>query len=85
MLETQYYFKDLPQLLEERAKEKNEKILEQIFIRLATNQRAMEEEEYKKFLKVLTKKLKSQPGLEFSRDKMEELRMMTHLGANKSR
>ncbi|MDK7664379.1 hypothetical protein [Cytobacillus oceanisediminis] len=85
MLETQYYFKDLPQLLEEKAKEKNEKILEQIFILLATNQRSLAEDDYKKFISGLTKGFKKQSGLEFNRDKMEELRLMTNFGANKTR
>lgn len=85
VLESQYYFKDLPQLLEEKAKEKNEKIMEQIFILLATNHRSLGEDDYKKFMNNLTKVLKKQPELEFDRDKMEELRLMTNLGANKSR
>ncbi|KON88944.1 hypothetical protein AF332_20570 [Sporosarcina globispora] len=75
----------MPKLLEEKAKEKNEKILEQIFIRLATNNRMFDEENHKQFMNSLMRNLKKQPGLEFSRDKMEELRMMTHLGANKSK
>ncbi|MGM0776910.1 MAG: hypothetical protein ACQEXE_10460 [Bacillota bacterium] len=85
VLETQYYFKDLPQLLEEKAKEKNEKIMEQILILLATNHRTLAEDDYKKFMSNLTKGLKKQPGLEFKRDKMEELRIMTNFGANKTK
>jgi hypothetical protein len=72
-------------MLEEKAKEKNEKILEQILIQLASNYRMLEEDEYKKFINNLTKNLKSVPGMSFDRNKMEELRLMTNMGINKSR
>lgn len=72
-------------MLEEIAKEKNEKIIEQILIRLATNYRMLDEEEYTKFMNNLTRNLKSVPGISFNRDKMEELRFMTNMGANKAK
>jgi transposase len=72
-------------MLEEKAKEKNEKILEQILIHLATNYRMLKEDEHEKFMNDLTRNLKSSPGISFSRDKMEELRFMTNMGVNKAK
>jgi hypothetical protein len=76
---------DLPKLLEERAKEKNAKVMEQILIQLATNNRALEEDEYKKFMGQIAKSLKQNPNNEFDRNKMEELRLLTQMGANRTR
>lgn len=76
---------DLPKLLEEKAKEKNEKLMEQILIHLATNQRSLEESEFKKFMDGLSKALNRNPNNDFDRDKMEELRMLTEMGANRAR
>lgn len=72
-------------MLEEKARERTERVLEQLLIHLATNQRALAEDEYKKFMNGLTKNIKAAPGATFNRDKMEELRLMTNLGANKAR
>jgi hypothetical protein len=76
---------DIPKLLEEQAKEKNQKILEQILIHLATNNRALEEDEYKRFMNRISKALKQNPNVQFDRDKFEELRLLTDMGANKAR
>jgi hypothetical protein len=84
-LETQFYFKDLPKMMEEKAKEKNEKFFEQLLIRLATNNRALSEDEYKKFMNNVTKNLDKKPNETFDREKFEELRLITNMGANKSR
>ncbi len=76
---------DIPKFLEDIAKEKKERVLEQILILLATNQRSMDQKEFEKFLKKLTDGVSGQDITTFNRDKMEELRMLTNLGANKSR
>jgi hypothetical protein len=76
---------DLPKLLDEKAKEKNEKLLEQILIHLATNQRSLEEGEFKKFMTKLSKQVNPNQDNAFDRDKMEELRMLTEMGANRAR
>ncbi|WP_141432414.1 hypothetical protein [Bacillus sp. 03113] len=81
-IETEYYMVDLPVLLEKKAKEHNDKVLEKVMIQLATNRRSLEEEEFNKFMKQLTSELNLNQS--FSREKMEELRMMTNLGANKT-
>lgn len=76
---------DLPKLLEEKAKEKHEKLLEQVLIQLATNQRTLEDNEFKKFMGQISKALNQNQTNAFDRDKMEELRMLTQMGANRSR
>lgn len=85
VLETQFYMPDIPRLLEEKNKEKHRALLEQIFIRLATNSRALEEEEYKKFIQSITRNLDLKQENVFDRDKFEELRFMTNQGANQLR
>lgn len=76
---------DLPKLLEEKAKEKHEKLLEKVLIQLATNQRSLEEGEFKKFMGQISKALNQNQTNAFDRDKMEELRMLTQMGANRAR
>jgi hypothetical protein len=76
---------DLPKLLEERAKEKNAKMMEQILIHLATNNRALEESDYKEFMEKLAKNLNTKRNNQFDRDKFEELRLLTEMGANRTR
>ena len=76
---------DLPKLLEERAKEKNAKMMEQILIHLATNNRSLEESDYKNFMEKLAKNLNTKPNNQFDRDKFEELRLLTEMGANRTR
>lgn len=76
---------DLPKFLEEKAKEKNSQMMEQVLIHLATNQRSLEENEFKKFMDGLAKTLNQNPTNSFDRNKMEELRMMTQLGSNRTR
>ncbi|MFE8697983.1 hypothetical protein ACFYKT_16700 [Cytobacillus sp. FJAT-53684] len=71
-------------MLEEKAKEKNEKILEQIMIHLATNNRSLQEEDYKELMNSLTQSLDKKTNETFNREKFEELRLMTNMGANKS-
>lgn len=78
---------DLPKLLEEKAREKNEKLMEKVLIQLATNQRFMEESEFKKFMTQLSQSLNQNqnPNNAFDRNKMEELRFLTQMGANRTR
>jgi hypothetical protein len=85
VVETQYYMSDLPKLLTEKVQEKYLAIFEQILVRLATNNRGLEESEYKKFVESITKQLKTNQTEGFDRDKFEELRFLTNLGANKAR
>jgi hypothetical protein len=74
---------DIPKLLEEKAKQRTQDYLQQIMLHLATNSRFMEESEYKQFINGLTKGLGEPVSQEFSREKFEELRMLTNMGANR--
>jgi hypothetical protein len=74
---------DIPRLLEEKNKEKHRAVLEQIFIRLATNSRALEESEFKRFIESVTSHSDVNQLDHFDRDKFEELRFMTNQGANR--
>ncbi|KYC94363.1 hypothetical protein B4102_3584 [Heyndrickxia sporothermodurans] len=79
---------DLPFILEEKAKEKSARLLEQIMILIATNGRLMEDDEYKKFINNVTqpiseKEKEKEPNNQFDRDKFEQLRFLTNMGANR--
>ncbi|KAB2335087.1 hypothetical protein [Bacillus mesophilum] len=74
---------DIPSLLEEKAKEHQNKLLQQIMIRLATNERYMPDEEYKNFMRNITPK--EQKEERFDREKFEKLRHITNMGANRFR
>lgn len=74
---------DIPKLLEEKAKQRTQEYLQQLMLHLATNNRAMEESEYKKFMNEITKGISEPIDQEFSRDKFEQLRMLTNMGANR--
>jgi hypothetical protein len=51
----------------------------------ASNQRLMEEEAYSGFVKALKQNAQIKEEDTFNREKMEELRMLTNLGANRAR
>ena len=75
---------DIPFFLEEKVKERNAEFLKQIIVRLASNGRVMEDKDYQELLNGITQALGSQELTnEFSREKLEELRMMTNMGANR--
>lgn len=74
---------DIPKLLEEKAKQRTKDYLQQIMLHLATNNRFMEESEYKQFIDGLTIGLGEPVSQEFNREKFEELRMLTNMGANR--
>ncbi|MBU5214959.1 hypothetical protein [Heyndrickxia oleronia] len=83
-IENEFYMVDLPIILEEKAKEKSARLLEQIMILIATNDRHMEEGEYKKLINNITNQLdKQEETCQFDREKFEQLRFLTNMGANR--
>ncbi|MEH7223851.1 hypothetical protein V7112_08520 [Bacillus sp. JJ1566] len=82
-IQNEYYMVDLPAILEDKAKEKTFQLLEQIMIRLATNSRYMPDEEYQKFMNQVIPKDATPAEKQFSREKFEELRMLTNMGVNR--
>ena len=77
---------DIPRILEDKAIEKNKKILERVMIQLATNNRSFGEDEYKKFMGQLVKGSGQEDNSnKFDRAAMEKLRFLTNMGANRSK
>jgi hypothetical protein len=52
---------------------------------IATNNRAIEEADYKSYISGLNKSLGIKAEQKFDRDKFEELRALTSMGANRAR
>jgi hypothetical protein len=77
---------DLPRVLEDKAIEKNKRVLEQIMIRLTTNNRSLDQDQHKEVMNQIIKGA----GIEnkndqFDRQAFEKLRFLTNMGANKSK
>jgi hypothetical protein len=84
-IENEYYMIDIPDFLDQRTKQKNARLLEQVMLRIATNNRTMENDEYKKFVNQLTNQAGIKPNDGFDREKFEHLRMMTNRGINRTK
>jgi hypothetical protein len=85
VIENEYYMVDIPEFLNQKAKQKNSQLLEQVMLLIATNNRVMEESDYKKFIKQLTNQAGIKPDDDFDRAKFEHLRMMTNRGINRTK
>lgn len=83
VIENEFYMVDLPNLLENKAKEKNNKVYEQILILLATNNRSLNEDDHKEFMENITKHIEVKNDDQFDREKFEHLRFLTNSGANR--
>jgi hypothetical protein len=84
-IESEYCLIDLPDYIAKKGKTKAEDQLKQLMLLQASNQRVMEEEAYSGFVKGLKQNADIREEEKFNRDKFEELRMLTNLGANKAR
>jgi hypothetical protein len=84
-IESEYCLIDLPDYIAKKGKTKAEEQLKQLMLLQASNQRVMEEEAYSGFVKGLKQNAEIKESDKFDRDKFEELRMLTNLGANKAR
>ena len=74
-LENGYYMVDLPAVLESKRKRDALKMLNEVYLILATNNRGIEEADYKSFIRRLNKDVGVKEDQGFNRDKFEELRM----------
>ena len=72
---------DISKLLEAKRKQSAYARLNEVFMTLATNNRGMDDAEYKKFISGLNKEIGIKPENKFNREKFEQLRAMT--GVNK--
>jgi hypothetical protein len=73
-LENGYYMVDLPSLLSTKRKHDAANRLGEIVMRVATNNRGMEETEYKTFIRGLNKEAGVKQSDKFDREKFEQLR-----------
>lgn len=87
-LENGFYMVDIPYLLKKKRQSDVEDYILQMRMTIATNQRVMEDEQYKEFITELMKNIESSSsnneatGEKFDRQAFETLRFMTKQGAN---
>jgi hypothetical protein len=74
-LENGYYMVDIPTVLEAKRKRDALDRLNDVYLGLATNNRGLEEADYKAFIRRLNKDVGIKEEKGFNRDKFEELRM----------
>ncbi|WP_392454806.1 hypothetical protein ACF3OH_11900 [Chryseomicrobium aureum] len=65
---------DIPQLLKLKAEKETQERILQLKLLIASNQRTMEDKEYKQFIEILNPK---QVSNQFNRDRVEQLRAMS--------
>lgn len=75
-IETGYYMVDLVKLIESKRKLDAVDKLEQVRMALSTNNRGVEDAEYKALIADLTKRVGVKPEAKFNRSKFEQLRAM---------
>jgi hypothetical protein len=85
VLETSYYFVDIPKIIEAARKRDIANRLADINMRIATNNKSLEEADYKTYIGGLSKILGIKADQKFDREKFEELRALTSMGGNKAR
>lgn len=88
-LENKYYMVDIPEAIKEKYRERNIEHFVQFQMMLASNNRVMDEDNYKKFIENLTKNLRDDrsetgQGEELDRHAFETLRLLTQQGANRT-
>lgn len=76
---------DLPKIIEAVRKRDIANRLGDIYMIVATNNRSIEEADYKSYISGLNKSLGVKAEQKFDRAKFEELRALTSMGANKAR
>ncbi|KMJ58075.1 hypothetical protein AB685_14810 [Bacillus sp. LL01] len=76
---------DLPKVVAEKRKQEAAKLMQDVHARLATNNRSLDETEYKAFIREATKAVGVKQETNFNRDKFEQLRAMTSSGGNRTK
>jgi polyhydroxyalkanoate synthesis regulator phasin len=79
VVETEYYFVDLPAVIDEYRKQNARERLEALQVQAAANGR-LEKDEHKRFVAALTKQAGYKANDRFDRNKFEQLRAMTKGG-----
>jgi hypothetical protein len=76
---------DIPKIIEAARKRDVANRLGDIYMIVATNNRSIEEADYKTYISGLNKSLGVKTEQKFDRAKFEELRALTGMGANRAR
>jgi hypothetical protein len=76
-IENEYYMIDLPRMLERKARIDAMKRLDDMRFNFASNNRSLEDAEFKKYMNELTKRTGLKVNEKFDRSKFEQLRAMT--------
>ena len=76
---------DLPKIIESARKRDIAKRLADINMIVATNNKALEDADYKSYISGLNKSLGIKAEQKFDRAKFEELRALTGMGGNRAR
>jgi hypothetical protein len=84
-LENGYYMVDLPAIIESKRKNIAVNRFLDIYTLLATNHRALENEESQAFIRGISREMGVKESETFDRSKFEELRALTGMGANLAR
>lgn len=84
-IETEYYMIDLPKVVAEKRKQDAARLLQDVHLRLVTNNRSLDETEYKAFIRETTKAVGVKQAEKFDRNKFEQLRSLTNSGAGRTR
>lgn len=84
-LETGYYMVDLLALMKTKGKQDASNRLQNVSAMIATNNRGLDDAEYKTFIRNLNNLVGIKEDTKFNRDKFEELRAFTGMGGNKAR
>ncbi|MDW0113761.1 hypothetical protein QT711_11235 [Sporosarcina saromensis] len=75
-IENEFYMVDLPFLIQKKHEQQNAELLVKLQLLIASNNRAMEESDYKQFINAITPKEIKADMNKFDRDKFEQLRRM---------
>jgi hypothetical protein len=84
-LELGYYMVDLPEIIESKRKSIAFNRFLDVSALLATNNRTLEDAEFKKFMRVISQGIDVKEPDKFDRAKFEELRALTAMGGNLAR
>ena len=84
-IERNYYMVDLPELLVRKRKNDAMQRLTDLRVLIASNNRMIEDAEYKTLVNEFTKAVGIKPRNTFDRNKFEQLRALTMMGANKAK
>lgn len=83
-IENEYYFVDLPKLLQTKARFDAIKRMEELQLAIATNNRLLDDEGYRKLTHDLSKRAGVKQEETFNRGKFEQLRSIANGGGNRA-